>query len=110
MARLADPQIVREIRRHATDRTCVHTTHQATLGMLAQQLTIDDVCDKIIEWIDAGERVKPTTIHTFPGLQGRPAYEMKPRINNILFYIKVALVELGNPNERMLLISVHPDN
>ena len=42
-------------------------------------------------------------------MQGRPAYEMKPRINNILFYIKVALVELGNPDERMLLISVHPD-
>ena len=47
----------------------------------------------------------------FPGLQGQTAYEMKPRINNILFYIKVALVELGGiPNGGLLLISVHPNN
>ena len=78
--------------------------------MLSQHLTLDDVCDKIIEWIDSGERVKATIIHSFPGLKGEPAYEMKPRINNILFYVKLALVELGNPDERMLLISVHPDH
>lgn len=110
MAKSADPKIVQEIRRLASDPTRVQTIKQATLDMLGQHLTIDDVCDKIIEWIDAGERVKPTTIHSFPDLQGEPAYEMKPRMNNLLFYIKVALVELGNPDERMLLLSVHPDH
>ncbi|MGD0898449.1 MAG: hypothetical protein ABR915_11475 [Thermoguttaceae bacterium] len=110
MTKSADPKIVAEIRRLALDPTRVQTTKQATLDMLGQHLTIDDVCDKIIEWIDAGERVKPTSIHTFPGLQGQPAYEMKPRINSILFYVKVALVERGNPGERMLLISAHPDH
>jgi hypothetical protein len=78
--------------------------------MVAQCLTKDDVCDKIIEWIDAGERVKPTTIHTIPGHVGMPAYEMKPRINHSLFYIKVALMKLGEQNEHMMLSSVHPDH
>ena len=44
MAKSANPQTVQEIRRLAVDRTRVHTTRQATLGMLAQQLTVDDVC------------------------------------------------------------------
>jgi len=110
MAKSADPKIVQEIRRLALDPTRVQTIKQATLDMLGQHLTVDDVCDTIIEWIDAGERVKPTTIHSFPGLQGQMAYEMKPRMNGVLFYIKVALVELGNSDERMLLMSVHPDH
>ena len=29
-----------------------------------------------------------------------PAYEMKPRIDNILFYIKVTLQEQGTSDER----------
>jgi hypothetical protein len=110
MGKSADPKIVQEIRRLASDPTRVQTTTQASWDMLGQHLTIDDVCDKIIEWIDAGQRVKPTTIHSLSPLKGQPAYEMKPRINNILFYIKLALVELGNPEERILLISAHPDH
>lgn len=110
MTKSADPKIVAEIRRLASDPSLVRPSPQAKWDMVAQHLTTDDVCDKIIEWIDAGERLKLTTIHSLPGLKGQPAYEMKPRINNILFYIKVALIELGPPGEHLLLISVHPDH
>ena len=54
--------------------------------------------------------MKPTVLHTIPQFQGMPAYEMKPRINSILFYIKVMLQEVGSSDERMLLLSVHPDH
>jgi len=110
MTTSADSETIREIRRLASDPSLVRPTRQATWDMVAQCLTKDDVCDKIIEWIDAGERVKPTTIHSIPGFIGTQAYEMKPRINTSLFYIKVALAELGGAGEHMVLFSVHPSN
>jgi hypothetical protein len=106
----ADPAIVKEIRRLASDPTRVLPFGTAKWDMLAYGLTTDDVCGTIIEWIDAGERVKPTVIKKIPQFQGMPAYEMKPRIDSILFYIKVMLQEVGSSGERMLLISVHPDH
>jgi len=105
----ADPAIVKEIRRLAADPTHVGLYGNAQWSMMAYSLTVDDVCEKIVEWIDAGERVKPTVIKEIPQFQGIPAYEMKPRINDILFYIKVLLREAGSSGEQMLLISVHPD-
>lgn len=46
----------------------------------------------------------------FPALQGEPAYEMKPRIDGVVFYLKVALIKLHQPGEYVLLISAHPDH
>lgn len=109
-AKSADSQTIQEIRRLASDPSKVLTKSQANLDLLAWHLTKEDVCDKIVEWIDAGERVKPTTLHSYSGFEGKPAYEMKPRIKDILFYLKVALVDLGEPDEYMLLISTHPDH
>ena len=108
-AKSADSQTVQEIRRLAVDPSLVQITRTAEYDLMARNLGKADVCDEIVNWIDAGERVKPTTLHGFPGLVGQPAYEMKPRIQGTLFYVKVALVELGEPDEYMLLISAHPD-
>lgn len=110
MAASADPVIVKEIRQLASEPKRVMIGRTAQSDMMAQGLTVDDVCDTIIEWIDAGERVKPTVLHTIPEFKGMPAYEMKPRINGILFYIKVTILETETPEERMLVISVHPDH
>lgn len=109
-AKSADSHTVQEILRLASDPSNVLVSRQANSDLLAWRLTKEDVCDKIVEWIDAGERVKPTTLHSYPDFEGEPAYEMKPRIKNMLFYLKVALVELGEPDEYMLLISTHPDH
>jgi len=110
MSKSADPAIVKEIRRIASDPTRVLPFGTAKWDMVAHRLTTGDVCDKIIEWIDARERVKPVVINKIPQFLEMNAYEMKPRINNILFYIKVMLREAGNVGEQMLLISVHPSH
>lgn len=106
----ADPQVIQEIRRLASDPKLVMVTKTAEYDLLAHQLTKGEICRTIVNWIDSGERIKPTQLHSFPGLQGMPAYEMKPRIGGILFYVKVALIELHSPDEYLLLISTHPDH
>ena len=110
MASIADPVIVQEIRRLASAGDDVVVTRTAEDDLLARRISVDDICEAIVDWIDAGERVKPTTLHSFPGLQGEPAYEMKPRIDGIMFYLKVALIKLHQPGEYLLLISAHPDH
>jgi hypothetical protein len=75
--------------------------------MMAHNLTTADVCDAIIDWIDAGERVKPTVLHSFAGRVGQTAYEMTPRIENKRFYIKAAIDEPDTAEERMAVLSVH---
>jgi hypothetical protein len=110
MAAAADPTIVQEIRRLAQSGDNVVVTRTAASDLLARMLTVDDICAAIVDWIDAGERVKPTVLHSFPGLQGEAAYEMKPRIDGIVFYVKVALIKLHQPGEYLLLISTHPDH
>jgi hypothetical protein len=108
-AKSADSGDVQEIRRLASDMSKVRVASAVELSLLAHHLTKADICDAIVDLIDAGERVKPTTLHSFAGLQGQPAFEMKPRLNNTLFYIKVTLIHLHQTDERMLLISAHPD-
>lgn len=106
----ADADTIAEIRRLAADPALVTLSKTAEYDLLAHHLTKDDLCDEIIAWIDAKERVKPTTLHSFGTLVGQSAFEMKPRINGQLFYIKVALLQLTEPEESMLVISAHPDH
>lgn len=106
----ADPQEMQEIHRLALDSTRVQTTSTVKWDLTAQNLTKEDICDEIVRWIDAGERVKKTSLHSLPGLVGHPAFEMKPRVDSTVFYIKVAIIELGQPCEYLLLISAHPDH
>lgn len=109
-AKSADAQTISEIRQLAADLQRVRVTKTVEYDLLAHGLTKADICDAIVKWIDASERVKSTILHSFAGKVGQPAYEMKPRIKGKLFYLKVTLVELGEPNEYMLLISAHPDH
>jgi hypothetical protein len=108
-AKSADAQDVQEIRRLASDLTKVRVTKGVELSLLAHHLTKADVCDAIVDCIDAGERVKPTTLHSFPGLQRQAAFEVKPFINNTRFYIKVTLIHLHQTDEHLLVLSAHPD-
>ena len=89
MASVANTAIVQAIRRLALAGDNVVVTRTSASDLLARMLTVDDICAAIVDWIDMGERVKPTVPHSLPGLQGEPAYEMKPRIDGIVFYLKV---------------------
>ncbi|NLS95414.1 MAG: hypothetical protein GXX96_25005 [Planctomycetaceae bacterium] len=109
-AKKADAWTLGEIRRLAADQSRVRLTTTVQFDLMAHRLTKADVCDEIIAWIDRGEPVKEVVLHSFPGLVGQSEYEIKPRMRNTLFYIKVTLVELGKPGEYMLVVSAHPDH
>lgn len=103
----ADPNERAEIRRLASDPAKVRVAKSVEYSLLAHHLTKEDACDEIVAWIDHGNRVKKVTLRGQHA--GQAAFEMKPRINQVLFYLKLTLCELGQPGEHMLLISVHPD-
>jgi hypothetical protein len=83
-------------------------TKTAQYDLLGHNLTKEDICNEIVRWLDAGQRVKKVILrgeHV-----GAAAFEMKPRLKGTLFYLKVTLCDLGEPDETLLLISAHPDH
>ena len=110
MASNADPQTVALIRQLAANGQFTFISNQAQSDMMAHNVKLTDVADAIVDWIDAGERVKETVIHTIPGRTGDPAYEMKPRINGVIWYLKVAIDDRGGSDEGLALLSSHPDH
>lgn len=88
----------------------VLTTTRVEYAFMGRNLTKADICDEIIALIDAGERVKGTTLHSVPGMLGQRAFEMKPRINDSLYYIKVVLQIPQGSNKTMLILSAHPNH
>jgi len=109
MANNASEEEVARIRALARKPDSVKTTTTVMYSLLSLNLTKDDICSEIVGWIDAGERVKPTTLHSIPGKIGNPAFEMKPLINQSLVYIKVT-IETGVGGEEMLILSAHRDH
>jgi hypothetical protein len=109
-AKRAAAGTIGEIRRLAADESRVRLTKTVQFDLMAHRLTKADVCDEIVDWIDNSRPVKEVVLHSFPNLVGQMAYEIKPRLKNTLFYIKVTLVELGQLGEYMLVISAHPDH
>jgi hypothetical protein len=96
------------IRRYAAEPAAVRITRTAEYDLLGRGMTKDDICAEIVSWIDSGERIKKVVLR---GLhEGVPAFEMKPHIDNALFYLKVALCDTDGPGAYMLLISAHPDH
>ncbi len=109
MANNASAEEVAKIRALASIPGKVKTTKTVLYDLMGLSLTKNDICTEIVDWIDAGERVKPTTLHSFPGKVGNKAYEMKPVINQSRIYIKVA-IDTGSSGDEMLIISSHRDH
>ncbi|MBE3070174.1 MAG: hypothetical protein IMZ66_08045 [Planctomycetes bacterium] len=91
----------------ADDPDKVGTTSTAEYDMMGRGLTKDDVCNTLREWIDQGNEVRQTTMTGKDA--GAPGYEIKPTISNVLFYIKVVLRDAGTADERLYIVSVHPN-
>jgi hypothetical protein len=106
----ADSGTIALLRRLAADDGFTFISNQGRSDLMARNLRQGDVADAIVDWIDAGERVKPTVLHSFPGRQGDPAYEMKPKIDGVIWYLKVAIDDRGGPDEGLALLSAHPDH
>jgi hypothetical protein len=107
-AQSADASERAAIRRFAADPGLVRVTRTAQYDLLGHALTKEEICEEIVAWIDSGQRVKKVVLRGQHA--GAPAFEMKPRINGRLFYLKVALCDVETPDEYMLLISAHPDH
>lgn len=75
--------------------------------MMGRGPTKHDVCDILRDWIAQGKEVRQTTMSGKDA--GAPGYEIKPTINNVLFYIKVILRHPGTPDEMLYIVSVHPN-
>ena len=104
----ADQSELAHIRRLASEPAKIEVAETVKYDLMGQGLTNEVICEQIVTWIDSGQRVKKVI------LRGKhvdqPAFEMKPRINDLLFYVKVTLCELGDPEEYLLVISAHPDH
>lgn len=103
-----DASELADIRRLASNRSRIELTTTSKYDLMGAGLAKDDLCEEIVAWIDRGEPVKKVTLRGQHA--GQAAYEMNPRINNSLFYVKVTLCELGESDECMLIISSHPDH
>ena len=107
-ANSADATGLAAIRRLASDPTKVELTTTAKYDLMGAGLTKNDLGGEIVAWIDRGERVKKVTLKGKHA--GQTAFEMKPRINDTLFYIKVTVCELEETDESLLVVSAHPDH
>lgn len=106
----ADSDTIAILRRLAEVPESVRRARQVQSDLVARGLQVGDVCQAIVDWIDAEGRVKPVTLHSFGGRVGQAAWEMKPRINGVLFYVKVTIDDRGGPEECLALLSAHPDH
>ena len=110
MASSADAQTIAAIRRLSLNLDAIWVSPQVVSDLMAHNLTLDDICDAMIDWIDKGERVKPTVIKNIPSRIGQPAYEMKPRIAESIWYIKVVIDNPGTAEEQLCMLSAHVDH
>jgi len=106
----ADPQTVQTIRELAGQLDRVRLTMRAQCDLWAEHLTKENVCDAICDWIDAGKPVGVITTAHVAEHRGEPAYEMLPQVGDAELYVKVTIVDLGDWQEKLLIISSHrPD-
>lgn len=82
-------------------------TTRAKCDLWAEDLTKEDVCDAICDWIDAGKPVEQIATEHVPEHKGEPAYVMVPKVGNEELYVKVTIVDLGRWQEKLLIISSH---
>jgi hypothetical protein len=100
--------IRKAIRRLAGDPSCVFPTRQAKSDLMAWNLTTNDVCEAIRQWIDAGDPLQEVITTHAKGHVGKPAYVMKPRLCKSIWYVKLSVIQ--QDEERLLIISAHPSH
>lgn len=104
----ADANERANLRRLAKNSATVRITRTAGYDLLAHHLTKDDICAEIVAWIDSGMRIKKVLLRGQHA--GQSAFEIKPHINSMLFYIKVTVCVAGDPGEYLLIVSAHPEH
>ena len=80
---------------------------RAECDLWKEHLTKEDICDAICTWIDANKPVEQITTEHVPEHQGEPAYVMITEVSGIEFYVKVTIIDQGEWQEKLLIISSH---
>lgn len=105
----ASVETVERIRKLAEEPGSVRLTEKAKWGLMGSSLTKLGLCNEIANWIASGEVLRETTTTEPPEHSGKVVYFLKPRIDKVLYYIRLGIEEYGSGNERLLVISMHPD-
>lgn len=108
-AKIADQETKCLIKKIINEHGILRIDQRAQTGMSGRDLTIDDVEDAIVKWIDDGEKVKQVKLHRLPGMIGETAYEMKPNMieNFPPIYIKLYIGDRDTSETYLHLISLH---
>jgi (2Fe-2S) ferredoxin len=80
-------------------------TERATIDVLNENLTPDDVLDAIVSHIEEGREVNKSITRN-PPHTGKVIFEMLPVIEERNYYVKVQLWERKG-GERLIVISAH---
>ena len=80
-------------------------TESATIDVLNENLTPDDVLDAIVSHIEEGREVNKSITRN-PPHTGKVIFEMLPVIEEKNYYVKVQLWG-GKGDERLIVISAH---
>ncbi len=102
---IANEFVVQLIREQARKPNDIVITYSAEWEMFSYDLTIYDVCDAIVDWIDNGKDVEQDVTRFSGKHQDKLIYIFKPiRVNQLRCYIKVSF---GNSGLGMVLVSIH---
>ena len=101
----ADPEAVNILHELAAHPENVTTTARAKYDMMGLNLTKADICDILREWIDESKKVKQTVMRGKDA--GKPAYEIKPYLGNVLLYCKFIVRDTDDQDKKLCIISAH---
>lgn len=104
---IANDLIIQLIRKHSLDPDSIYISERAQNEIWHHGLTIYDVCDALIKWIDKGKVVKKDVTRNDPRHKGEAIYIFNPiRIFRKDYYVKVSFPP-SNRSICMHLVSAH---
>lgn len=102
-------ETILKIRKLAEDPGNVRLTDKAKWGLMGSPLTKLGLCNEIVNWVNSGQNFREGVTTEPPEHKGKVFYTFKPRIEGVLYYIRLSIEEDETKNEWLLIISMHPD-
>jgi hypothetical protein len=107
--KFASKEVREKIRRLASNPEKVILSGKAAYGLMCTSLAKLGVCDEICEWIDKNQAIREQETTEPPEHAEKPVYVIKPKIDGVIYYIRLGIDEANILSERLIIISVHPD-
>ncbi|HOO56568.1 MAG TPA: hypothetical protein PLN69_07080 [bacterium] len=107
--KLKSNKIIKAIRKCALNPDKVRVTDRARASMVSLRFTKNEVCEAIVDWIDAKKAIEQD-ISYHEIYAGQKLYIMKPKIGEAQRYVKVSLLENDGKFYIMRIVSAHENN